>query len=168
MSSYRTWETGYEISITYWRTQRELYRKKSPKCIYDQFERQVGINKGNFVEMVAKKFFEDRGSCVESFFYLVRNRKKRESMSGFKKILQIFGEKKVRQLISEADRAFRSSGKKIASGDPDLFVYNEQTEEYFFIEVKDKDQVTGNQRILFPLLQKHLCPVYVARVAREE
>jgi hypothetical protein len=41
-------------------------------------------------------------------------------MSGFKKICHIFGETQVRLLIAEADKAFRSIGKKIASGDPDL------------------------------------------------
>jgi len=54
-----TWETGEEIRITYPRKQRNFYEKKDSRCIYDQFERQVGINKGNFVEMVAKKYFEE-------------------------------------------------------------------------------------------------------------
>lgn len=62
---------------------------------------------------------------VESYCYLVRNRNKHGRISGFKKICCIFGSEKVRLLIAEADRAFRSIGKKITSGDPDLFVYNE-------------------------------------------
>lgn len=162
------WETGEEIRITYPRGQRALYKKKDARCIYDQFERQLGINKGNFVEMVAKKYFEDQGCNVESYYYLVRNRRKRERMPGFHKIIGIFGEKRVRRLIAEADNAFRSTGKTIASGDPDLFVHNEKTNEYFFVEVKHTDQITENQRILFPLIQKHLCPVYIARVATED
>jgi len=40
-----TWETGEEIRITYPRKQRNFYEKKDSRCIYDQFERQVGINK---------------------------------------------------------------------------------------------------------------------------
>ncbi len=167
MIDYGTWETGSEIPITYAKDQRVFYECEDPRCIYKQFQRQVGINKGNFVEMVAKKYFEDLGYSVESFYYLVRNRKKRERMPGFKKILQIFDEKKVRLLISEADNAFRSSGKTRAAGDPDLFVHNEQSQDYFFVEVKENDQITANQMILFPLIQKHLCPVYIARVAQE-
>ena len=119
-----TWDTGEEIQITYRKEQRILYQKKEKTCIYDQFPRQVGINRGNFVEMVAKKYFEGHGYTVESYYYLVRNRNKREKMPEFSKICHISGEAKVRLLIAEADEAFRSIGKKIASGDPDLFVYN--------------------------------------------
>ena len=160
-----TWETGDEIHITYPREQRILYEKQDKSCIYDQFPRQVGINKGNFEEMVAKKYFEEQRYHVESYYYLVRNRNKREHMPGFTKTSHIFGKAKVRLLIAEADRAFHSIGKKIASGDPDLFVYNESTEDWFFVEVKENDWVTDNQRILFPLIQKFLCPVFIARVS---
>jgi len=162
-----TWETGDEIHITYPIAQRIFYEKKDKRCIYDQFARQVGINKGNFVEMVAKKYFEKRGYHVESYYYLVRNRNKRENMPGFTKLCHIFGEAKIRLLIDEANKAFRSIGKKIGSGDPDLFVYNESTEERFFVEVKENDQITDNQKTLFPLIQKFLCPVFIARVIAE-
>ena len=160
-----TWETGEEIQITYPKKQRNFYEKKDSRCIYDQFERQVGINKGNFLEMVATKYFQGQGYNVESYYYLVRNRNKREKMPEFSKICHISGEAKVRLLIAEADEAFRSIGKKIASGDPDLFVYNESAGDWFFVEIKENDQVTDNQRILFPLIQKFLCPVFIARVS---
>jgi hypothetical protein len=115
--------------------------------------------------MVAKKYFEDHGYNVESYYYLVRNRNKREKMLGFKKICRIFSEPQVRLLIAEVESSFRSIGKKIASGDPDLFVYNESTGDRFFVEVKENDQITDNQKVLFPLIQKLLCPVYIARVS---
>jgi len=63
-----TWETGEEIQIPYSKKQHILYLKKDPRCIYDQFPRQVGINRGNFVEMVAKKYFEEQGYNVESYY----------------------------------------------------------------------------------------------------
>ncbi len=139
--------------------------QKSNVCIYDQFERQVGIhNKVNFVVMVAKKYFEEQRYNVESYYYLVRNRNKRERMPGFRKICHIFGEGKVRLLIAEADKAFRSIGKRIASGDQGLFVYNENTGDHFLVEVKENDHITDNQRILFPIIQKFLCPVFIARI----
>jgi hypothetical protein len=50
-----TWGAGEEIQITYSKEQHRLYQQKDPSCIYQQFPRHVGINKGNFVEMVAKK-----------------------------------------------------------------------------------------------------------------
>lgn len=164
MIAYETWETGKEIPITYPRRERALYERNDQKCIYDQFERQVGINKSNFVEMVAKKYFEDQGYCVVSYYYLVRNRKKRERMPGFHKIIDIFGEKEIRSFIAEVDSTFRLVGKGISSGDPDLFVYNDETKECFFVEVKNTDQITDNQKILFPIIQQHLCPVFIARV----
>lgn len=161
------WKDKPEIPISYCKEQRMLYKNKNENCIYKQFERQVGINKRNFVEMVAKKYFEDLGYKVESYYYLVRNRHKREKMSGFRKICEIFGENKIRKLIAEADRIFRSKGKKIAGGDPDLFVYEENNKAGFFVEVKEKDEITENQKILFPLIEKYLCPVHIARVAAE-
>lgn len=81
-----TWDTGDEIQIPYPKEQRILYQKKDKTCIYDQFPRQLGINKGNLVEMAAKKYFEEQGYNVESYYYLVRNRNKRENMPGFTKI----------------------------------------------------------------------------------
>ena len=59
-----TWETGEEINIYYKREQRILYDRNDGNCIYDQFERQVGINKGNFFEMVAKKYYQYEGYNV--------------------------------------------------------------------------------------------------------
>jgi hypothetical protein len=56
--------------------------------------------------MVAKKYFEEQGYNVESYYYLVRNRNKRENMPGFMKICEIFGEPKVRLLIDEAENVF--------------------------------------------------------------
>ncbi|OGP94993.1 MAG: hypothetical protein A2157_03070 [Deltaproteobacteria bacterium RBG_16_47_11] len=88
-------------------------------------------------------------------------------MPGFTKVCYIFDEPKVRLLIGEANKAFRSVGKKIASGDPDLFVYNENTGDCFFVEVKENDQITDNQKVLFPLIEKFLCPVFIARVIAE-
>jgi hypothetical protein len=114
--------------------------------------------------MVAKKYFEEQRYNVESYYYLVRNRNNRERMPGFRKICHIFSEEKVRLLIAEADKAFRSVGKRVASGDPDLFVYNKTTGERFFVELKENDQITNNQKVLFPLIQKFLCPVFIARV----
>ncbi|OGP56521.1 MAG: hypothetical protein A2162_10560 [Deltaproteobacteria bacterium RBG_13_52_11b] len=64
-------------------------------------------------------------------------------------------------------KAFRSIGKKIASGDPDLFVYNENIRDRFFVEVKENDQITDNQKVLFPLIEEFLCPVFIARVIAE-
>jgi hypothetical protein len=164
----KLWAPSKLIEISYDQKQRSLYNNNDPLCIYEQFERQVGTNnKGNFVEMVAKKQFIDKGYCAESFYYLVRNRKKRERMDGFHKIIEVFKETRVRQCIAEADATFLSYGKKSAAGDPDLFVYkNGSSKDCFFVEVKENDHITPNQHILFPIIEKHLCKVYLAKARR--
>jgi hypothetical protein len=165
LESGKIWTPSKVIEISYELEQRRLYESNDPGCIYDQFERQVGINKGNFVEMTAKKHFKDKGYHVESFYYLVRNRTKREGMSGFHKIIEIFGEAKVRRCITEADAIFLSYGKRSAAGDPNLFIYQDGSpKDCFFAEVKENDPIQMNQHILFPIIERHLCPVYVARV----
>ena len=61
----KIWKPTRVIEITYEYEQRRLYENKDQHCIYEQFERQVGINKGNFAEMVAGKYFKDEGYSVE-------------------------------------------------------------------------------------------------------
>jgi len=78
MIRWGTWETKEEIQITYSREQRILYHQKDPRCIYDQFPRQVGINKSNFVEMVAKKYLRDKGIMLKSITTLSEIREARK------------------------------------------------------------------------------------------
>jgi len=63
--------------------------------------------------MVAKKYFEEQGYNVEIYYYLVRNKNKRERMPGFKKICDIFSEGRVRLLIAEAIGPSVLSGKRL-------------------------------------------------------
>jgi len=166
------WEKRPEILIEYDSKQREYYRKKDKRCIYEQWERQMGIHKagGNFPVMVAKKYFEKSKYVVEGNYLLVRNRKKRESMEAFKKLCRIFGEERIRKVIKKADKIFSSRGKRIAGGDPDLIVYKNENHfgSCFFIEVKENDQITENQKALFPIIEAYLCPVFIARVRCRE
>jgi hypothetical protein len=165
------WEKRPEILIEYDSKQREYY-KKNRHCIYEQWKIPKGIHKagGNFPVMVAKKYFQDRKYCVEDNFYLVRNRKKRESMEGFKRLCRIFGEQRIRRAIEKTDRIFSSRGKRVAGGDPDLFVFKNEKRfgPCFFVEVKENDQITENQKALFPILETYLCPVLIARVRCRE
>jgi hypothetical protein len=120
--------------------------------------------------MVAKKYFQDSKYCVEENFLLVRNRKKRESNEGFRRLCKIFGEERVRKVIEIADKSFSSKEKRIAGGDPDLFVFKNEKHFWpcFFVEVKENDQITENQKVLFPILETYLCPVLIARVRCRE
>ena len=161
------WEKRPEILIEYDPIQKEYYRKKDKRCIYEQWRRQLGIHKAgrNFPVMVAKKYFQDSKYCVEENFLLVRNRKKRKCNEGFKRLSKIFDER-ITTVIKKADKMFSSSNKRVAGGDPDLFVFKNETDFWpcFFVEVKENDQITENQKALFPLLETYLCPVFIARV----
>lgn len=166
------WEKRPELLIEYDSKQREYYEKKDKRCIYEQWRRQLGIHKAgrNFPVMVAKKYFQDNKYCIEDNFLLVRNRKKRESNEGFKRLRKIFGKDRVRKVIEEADRIFSFRGKRVAGGDPDLFVFKNEKhfKSCFFVEVKENDQITENQKVLFPILETNLCPVFIARVKCRE
>jgi len=151
-----------EISIAYPDNQRKLYFKNSPDCIYPFWHKSVGIHKTgkNFPVMVAKKFFNDLGYETLDDYLLVRCPRKRPKNLGFKKLCKIFGEEKIQRLIKESRYILNIQ----PGGDPDLFVYNKKTKETFFVEVKENDKVTENQKKLFPIIEKYLATVYVARV----
>ena len=166
------WEKRPEIFIEYDSKQREYHREKDRRCIFEQWRKQLGIHKagGNFPVMVAKKYFQDSEYSVEDDFLLVRNRRKRESNEGFKRLCRIFGEERINRVIAEADEVFSFRGKGKSGGDPDLFVFKDEKHSWscLFVEVKEDDQITENQKILFPILETYLCPVFIARVRRRE
>ena len=147
-----------EIVIKYDSAQRELYKNEDPTCIYPFWPSKVGIHKKgrNFPAMVARKYFEDNGYKVLKQYYLMRCHRQRETNEGFKLICGIFGEGNLRQVISDA--------KPLIGGDPDLFVYKQDSSDCFFAEVKENDQITRNQSILIPIIEKYLCPVKIVRV----
>ncbi len=161
-----------EILIEYNSKQREYYRKRDNRCIYEQWWRRIGIHRtgGNFPVMVVKKYFQDHEYCVEDDLLLVRNRRKRKSNQGFKRLRRIFGEERINNVIEKADRVFSSKGKRKSGGDPDLFLFKDETNPWpcFFIEVKENDQITENQKTLFPIIETYLCPVFIARVRCRE
>ena len=167
-----TWEKRREILIEYDSKQREYYRESDKRCIYEPWGRQLGIHKagGNFPVMVAKKYFQDNNYCVEDNFLLVRNRNKREGNEGFRRLCNILGEERIRKVINIANKSFSSKGKRIAGGDPDLFVFRNEKHFWscFFVEVKEDDQITENQKALFPIIETYLCPVFIARVRCRE
>lgn len=151
-----------EIPIAYSNNQKELYFKNSADCIYPFWRKNHGIHKTgrNFPVMVAKKFFMDLGYEVLDDYLLVRCPRKRIDNFGFKKLCKIFGEEKVQEVIYKAEHILN----KQHGGDPDLFVYSKKKRDAFFVEVKENDKVTENQKKLFPIIEKCLAPVHVARV----
>jgi hypothetical protein len=147
-----------EIIVYYDARQRELYMRNDPACIYPRFHSTVGIHKQgrNFPAMVARHHFESRGYRVLKDYLLVRCCRQRESNAGFRYLCELMGEEKLRAVIREAGN--------LRGGDPDLFVYTEDGSDYFFVEVKENDQLMDNQLRLIPMIEKHLCPVHIVRV----
>jgi hypothetical protein len=71
-------------------------------------------------------------------------------------------EKVVKIAITEKKEKY---GLTPGGGDPDLFVFkHDGQQERFFVEVKMKDKLIDNQKISFPIIEKHLCEVKIHRV----
>ena len=151
---------GDEIIIKYPKIQKELYKKEDPACTIPMFPTRIGIHKvdGNFAAMVVRKHFEDQGYYVLSRYLLVRCCRQREANRGFQFLIKTFGRNNVDKVIEEAKKL------NLRGGDPDLFVYKKNESETFFAEAKDTDKVTKNQLALFPIIERYLCPVVVARI----
>jgi hypothetical protein len=160
MKMKKEYKAEDEIIIEYPIEQKEFYQNEHINCIYPNWERKIGIHKGggNFPVMVATKYYEDLKFNVINNYLLVRMKKKRYSDIGFRLISSIFTKESVEKVLSEAD------SMKLTGGDPDMFVYNFNLKKYFFIEVKENDKITSNQKKLFPIIDEFLCPVYIARI----
>ena len=66
-------------------------------------------------------------------------------------------------LQERADQAKIDATGGARGGDPDLFVFRDS--EWFFVEVKDTDQLHAKQLVTFPLIEEVLgCDVRVARL----
>jgi hypothetical protein len=154
-----------EIIVEYDTQQRELYKQNDKRCIYPIWPHKVGIHKagGNFPAMVARKHFEDLGYKVLPSYYLVRNPNIRKDNAGFKFLCKMFGNENTTKVIEHA----KEIGLK--GGDPDLFVYNDKDKfsECFFVEAKEKDELSSNQKKLIPIIEKYLCKVLIVRVKRQ-
>lgn len=65
----------------------------------------------------------------------------------------------------EAKLQSKHNGNR-GGGDPDLFVYKRDGQRVrFFVEAKHNDNLTTNQQVVFPLIEKLLgCPVKIVRI----
>ena len=151
---------GEEMVIRYPKIQKELYKKEDPDCNIPMWPYKIGIHQedGNFAAMVVRKHFEDQGYLVLQNYLLVRCPRKRETDDGFHFLINLFGKENIDKVIEKANKL------KLRGGDPDLFVYKEDHSEFFFAEAKDTDKLRNNQSALFPIIERYLCPVKVARI----
>ena len=162
-----SWKPIPEIQIKYDPIQRTYYTNVDKRCIYPQWEKKYGIHKtgGNFPVMVARHHYEGNGYLVEDDYCLIRKPNQRMENKGFQLICKIFGEKKVQHVIEKAEEILFSLNMR-RGGDPDMFAYKSDQSELFFVEVKEKDQLKENQKIVISVIQKYLCPVLIVRVKK--
>ncbi len=154
-----------ELYVSYDKQQKNNYFNHPESCIYSQWDKPWGIHRigRNFPVMVAQKFLKDKNYNVflsgakSDGYALVRYKKSRERYPGYQYLLKLFPDK-IKTVINEAHNT------NLIGGDPDIFVSKNLLSTSFFIEVKEKDDLTDNQTILFPIIEKYLCPVLLIRV----
>ena len=100
-------------------------------------------------------------------------RKRRDN--SYLAMVKAFGEEALEKFNAIADQEKLKAGRGRHGGDPDLFVQNlKRIMDRFFVEVKledftgrrrYQDTLNENQKIVFPLIEKHLkCQVRLAKV----
>ena len=155
--------------------------RELPACIYPLWEPLKGRGKlGEFPVTVVREHYRNEGYNVwvsdsneelEDRFILVSYpdlRKKTPLHPAYEHMVGVFGREKIEKLNQIADEAKRKrkDNRNLGGGDPDLFVFKgvNAQEERFFVEVKYKNQLTPNQRICFPLIDKRLCEIKLIRI----
>lgn len=112
----------------------------------------------NRAESFAAKHFEDKlkgwNVIKKGKYDLLSDAKNRNSLitennNKIIKFLESIGKQKELKILK---RIAKIRGKNIVSGQPDIFAYKENTEEYFFAEVKtDRDKLSSEQKEVFAL-----------------
>jgi hypothetical protein len=175
-----------EIRIPFDPVQHDLYRlqvkhrRDIPGCIYPLWPSLKGRGRmGEFPLIVAREYFLGHGYKVlhsdssrdDPYSFICASypglRKERPFHPGFRRMVEIFGDGLLRKFNQEAEAAKLRTKKSTnrGGGDPDLFVYKDDgNRERFFVEVKHRDSLHENQKIVFRLMRKHLCPVKIVRI----
>lgn len=93
-------------------------------------------------------------------------RRERPLHPAYQRMARIFGLEQLEEFNAIAEEEKRKHGRNRGGGDPDLFVYKGNGRRVrSFVEVKHKDKLHTNQRIVFRLIRKHLgCPVHVIHI----
>jgi hypothetical protein len=173
----RLWEVGREIAVPYEPIQYDLYRAGDPTCCFHAVRWPLNAGRGKLGEfplVVVREHFRKLGYTVlaseprlpgdDGFILVSYPGKRRVGDPAYRRLEAIFGDRKLAELNELADVAKRRRTGNRGGGDPDLFAFRPGAPaDRFFIEVKDHDQITEKQRVVFPLIEQ-LCPVIVARL----
>jgi hypothetical protein len=183
-----------ELRIPFDPLQQELYRlqvkyrRPISGCDIPLYPPVIGRDKigrgwqGEFPFMFVREYFCKRGYNVlfsssgreietkQNFICTSYPRLRREKPPhpAYERMANIFGLRRLEKFngIAEAAKLRRKKGRNRGGGDPDLFVYSgDGKRTRFFVEVKHKDKLLANQKVVFPLIEKHLgCRVKLVHI----
>ena len=167
-----------ELDVPFDPKQRELYDADNPRSVYysqrlPDSVRQGRQRHGLFAEIAVRAAFRAAGFTVliseprmpdeEGFIITDYAGKRRNDDPAYARMFKHFPREQLEDLQERAKQAKIAATGSSAGGDPDLFVFSNS--ERFFVEVKDTDQLHGNQLATFPLIEEILaCDVRVARL----
>lgn len=179
------WEPqGGEVRLLFDPVERSRYEAGEPSA-YDQWAWPAGLITGRdqrgsrcFPEVAARAHFEQQGYKVLIsapkypndlgflLFHFRGMRRRSPPHPAFVRMQEHFRGIDLHQLAEDARLEKRSAcGKRGGGGDPDLFVFQPNTRERFFVEAKDQDGLNCNQLVCFPMIEQRLnCAVRVVRV----
>lgn len=182
------WKPEFETVVQISDQELSLYVGRDPACVLSKYQHpeRKGIHKsGEFPVAVVRGLYDTLG--YQSWFsgqsrlgddtYLLTRLpgKRRQGDAAYKRIVDAFGDDRIRDLNEAALETRNRRGLRAAGGDPDLFVFHRKDPALrFFVEVKlenftrsppYRDRLGEQQLLLFPLIKKHLkCAVRLARV----
>lgn len=170
-----------ELEIPFDKREERLYKsaRGGERSVYAPYAwpraLRIGRNKGGcFAEVVARAYFECKGYRVllsapdfpgnRGYLLLHYRQKRLANHPAFERMQGHFPHVDLNELAEEAHALKLRYCKAGGGGDPDLFVYKPGTRERFFVEVKYRDKLRSNQLVSFPLIERALCPVVLARL----
>jgi hypothetical protein len=168
-----------ELIVPYDPAQRKLYECDDPRSIFYRGRWPTDLRSGRqrsgrFPEIAVRASFRALGFSVliseprmpdqEGFILAHYARLRERHHPAYTRMFKHFPDEQLEEFNRIADAAKIATTGNRAGGDPDLFVFR-PADERFFVEVKDRDNLSRKQIATFPLIESILgCEVKLARL----
>ena len=179
-----SWRHMGELTIPFDPRQLSLYRCGDKAGIYDsvRFPLNKGKGKskwGEFPLVVVREHYRSLGYIVlasdprlpdgEGFILLSYSGYRKRRHPAYTQMAALLGTElaALDDLNRIADKAKIAATGNRSGGDPDLFVYNPDGSERFFVEAKYKDQLNSKQRVTFLIIRNLNWEVRVVRIVEQ-